>query len=383
MNPGPSNCRSSADQASIYTQGGTRIPAVAAVTNAREVAAITRETRALIASLAEYLKLVNDEFKKPQSHMAGSIAMGLRMAEYTIHSLQRHVDQVEAFCRNPEALVDAVRGIDLAELPTYVSLFKANPAQHRERQYHTGQLDLPGMSLKEAGLRQKGVLEAWNTKVKRASRVTPAIFAGRGWHEMQKGKTALLCHQPASNRPHLPLEVMHAAFYEFVVKAELDGDKLANFHAVAEALCRHVTDPLEREKDRASLILQELEKAFPNDAQTRWDATRTSGAEYHCYRRFLPAENCTPRSPRDQPFTNLIIVKVKLEAGENGDAFMHVARYYGNTVEDNPRSHETGSPTFLVTISGMFISDMCICLLTIFFEYVSRAEHQILWRLGR
>jgi len=357
MNPSPSNYRSSSDQASIYTQGGTRVPAVAAVTNVRDVAAIMREIKAIVALLVEYLRLVNDEFKKPQSQMARSIRSGLRIAEYIIHSLQRHI---EVSYRNPGSLVDIVRGIDFTQFPTYLSLFEANPTQHGDRQYHTGHLDLPAMTLMEAKRRQEDVLEAWNARVKEVSRVSPSKFANLGWHEMQKEETALLCHRPASNRPHLPLEIMHLAFYEFVKKAELCDAELADFHEVAGALCRHLTDSLERENVRANLILQELKKVFPNDTQTRWDTMGSTGPEYLCYKRIVTADNHIPGS------TNLIIVKVKLEEGENGDAFMHVSRFYGNIVEGNPGCHETGAPMFLITISGMFISDMRIFLLTIF-----------------
>jgi hypothetical protein len=164
-------------------------------------------------------------------------------------------------------LVDIVRGIDFAHLPTYVTLVKANPTQHADRQYHTGQLDLPAMILMEVGVKRKDVLEVWNAKVKQVGKVS-SKFAHCGWHKMQMDKTTLLCHQPALNRPHLLLEIMHLAFYEFVKKAELFFCK-AYFYNIAGALCKHLTDSLARENDRANLILQELKTVFLNDMQTR------------------------------------------------------------------------------------------------------------------
>jgi len=176
---------------------------------------------------------------------------------------------------------------------------------------------------------------------------------------MQKGKMALLCHRPASNRPHLPLEVMHVAFYEFIKKAELGDDKLAklaDFHEAVEGLCKHLTDPLESEAHRASLILLELRKVFPENACFRWCMEKhvDKGRIDLVYQRILTSEY-HPRfrqQPKADYVTNLIIIEIKLEEG-SGDAFMQVCRYYGNIVESNPRYHETGAPVFLITMSGM------------------------------
>jgi hypothetical protein len=68
--------------------------------------------------------------------------------------------------------------------------------------------------------------------------------------------------------------------------------------------------------------------------------------EYLCYKRFLTADNHIPGFSREQSFTNLIIVKVKLEAGENGDAFIHISRYYSDIVESNPRCCKMGALHF-------------------------------------
>ena len=318
----PLNPRSSSNQASI--------------TQLSVVTAITRDAQAVIVLLDEYTTLVRDELK-PETQLPTSITLGLGMAEYTINSLQRHIDQLAH--QSPGSLVDVVRSINFAQFPTFVTLVEANPTQHKDRKDHTGRLDLPATKLKEANKKQNHILETWDTMVRQLDRVSPAKFGNRGWHLMQKDRTALLCHRPALNRPHFPLELMHVAFYEFVKKAGLCDAKLANFHEVAEALCKCLTDPLQREIERVQAILPELKKIFPHDTQFRWDTTGNS--EYLCYRRTLTADS------------HLIIVKVKLEEGESGDAFMHLSRYYGNIVESNPRYHETGAPVFLITMSGM------------------------------
>jgi len=329
------------DKVSIVTQGGTD--------QIISLNTISKNTKSLISSLATYVDTVRGE-STSETQWPRIITSGLTMAEYTVRSLQRHSAQLSR--HDPDGLVDVVRGIDFNRFPTYVSLFNANPDQHRDRENDTGNLDIPAMLLEQAKALQEEIVKAWEVNVKCGrERVSPAKFGNRGqWHRMQTEHDALLCHRPASNRPHRPLEIMHVAFYEFVKKAELNIGELADFHVATEALCRYLTDPLRKEKDRANFVLEELKKVFPNNTQFEWLATR----EYLIYQRILTSEY-HPRFPKEEKHhvTNLIIVKVKLEDGENGDAFMHLSRYYGNIVEGNPKYCETGAPMFLITISGV------------------------------
>jgi len=118
-------------------------------------------------------------------------------------------------------------------------------------------------------------------------------------------------------------------------------------------LCGHLTYFLEKEEDRIRFVLEDLKKVFPENTQFKWSFIEG----YLVYQRILTSEY-HPRFQQQQNMnyaTNLIIVKVNLEEGMDGDAFMQVSRYYGNIVEGNPRYRETGAPMFLITMAGMYL----------------------------
>jgi len=311
---------------------------------------IVKNTETRIVSLTAYIESVREE-SSSQTQWPTSIKSGFTLADYTVKVLRRR----SQFTRqNPDFLVDFVRGINFSAFPTYLSFFKANPDQHRDWD-REDDLDIPAMLLEQARIFQELIVKAWeDVKYGGGDRLSPARFGNLGWHQLQTERGALLCHRPASNRPHRPLEIMHVAFYEFFKNAEPDNiDEFADFHAAAYALCKHLTDSLENVKDRTRFILEDLEKVFPDNMEFKWSATQS----YLVYQRILTSEYHPrfPQQPNMDYVTNLIIIKVNLEEGENGDAFMHVARHYGNIVEGNPRYYETGAPTFLITMSGMYL----------------------------
>jgi hypothetical protein len=347
---------------SIVTAGGTEHEL-----NSNTLRDIEGYTRAFIAALQDYL----DHFHHGASQaVEANPALGLPLTTTTrllsaTMMISRLKHLTSSGVKDPvKDIIRSVQEFSTSDLPTWAAL----PVEGLT-------YDVPARAVKEVESLRNEILNIWSLTTRNGAMVSPSAFTKRRvWAEMQKREKALLCHRPASKRPHLPLEVMHAAFFEFVEKAELGDDKLAErteFHAAAEALCEHLTAPLESETQRASLILQELRKIFPENTCFRWRMEKhvDKGRIDLIYQKILKSEYHTrfPQQPKVDYVTNLIIIEVKLEEGENGDAFMQVARYYGNIVEGNPRYHESGAPMFLITISGMFIFDMCICLLTIFF----------------
>jgi len=344
---------------SIVTQGGTRHELTEST-----LSDIEEYTRAFITSLQDYLRYFFLEANLVQN-LPRFLATRSKSIEITIDRLldisdPENKDVARFSAKDPLKIINIIESFTSSGFPTYATLVEGLGFADLAP-YASNACDLPACALKEAGFYRNEILKAWSLTVKNGAMVRPSVFSKGGvWPEMQKGEAALLCHRPACKRPHLPLEVMHIAFYEFLKKAEPDGNKLAelaDFHVAVELLCKHLTDPLESETHRASLILQELKKLFPENAQFRWRMEKhiEKGRIDLVYQRILTSEYHSrfPQQSTVDYVTNLIIIEVKLEEGSNGDAFLQVCRYYGNIVEENPRYRETGAPMFLMTISGV------------------------------
>ena len=339
-----------ASHQSIVSVGGTKHEL-----NKNALREIEGYTQAFITALQDYLYYFYLEAKS-LGQLPLTMTTHLKSVQMDIDCLKNMVNG-EATDLLVKDIVNNVQNFPTSDLPTYATL-KAEMNWNVEDLVDAN--DIPAHALKEAESYRSEILNTWSSTTRNGTLVCPSTFAKRAvWTEMQKGKMALLCHRPASNRPHLPLEVMHVAFYEFVRKAELGDDrlaKLADFHEAVEGLCKHLTDPLESEAHRASLILLELRKVFPENACFRWCMEKhvDKGRIDLVYQRILTSEYHPrfPQQPKADYVTNLIIIEIKLEEG-SGDAFMQVCRYYGNIVESNPRYHETGAPVFLITMSGM------------------------------
>ena len=314
-------------------------------------------TQRLIAILQEYY----DNFilgPYPVSQLPPPITTRLKSLTMVIDHLGKLANG-EVNTLLVKDIVENVQGLTTSTLPTYATLKSLAIEMNWNVEDLADEEDTPAQALGEAEIHRNQILNTWSLAIKNGLMVSPSTFAKRRvWTRMQKEKTALLCHRPAFNRPQLPLEVMHEAFYQFV-KEYKPGDeglaKLAGFRAAVLALCEHLTDPIENEVHRSSLILQELKKVFPENASFRWRMEKNveKGRIDLVYQRILSSKYHPrfPQEPKVDYVTNLIIIEVKLEEG-NGDAFMQVSRYYGNIVESNPRYYETGAPMFLITISG-------------------------------
>jgi len=186
----------------------------------------------------------------------------------------------------------------------------------------------------------------------------PQFGRRHAWHKMQDSPAAILCHRPASNRPHLPLELMHEAFYEFMKEPEfLDHGERMSFCKTAAELAKQLAAPLKDQKTRCTNVFNVLKRIFPDKYPFKWFRFqyKSDGDVGLIYSKIL-SEDCLRRfdGEKKKPAgTNLMIFEIKLETGENGDAFMQVCRSYDVIIKGHTRYRETGAPTFLITMAGM------------------------------
>jgi hypothetical protein len=180
------------------------------------------------------------------------------------------------------------------------------------------------------------------------ARPSPYYFGTRTtWHKMQSSPSAILCHRPASNRPHFPLEIMHPAFYEFMKEIRLldHGEQLL-FRRIAADLATALASPLSVGSDRSTRVLTVLNKIFPDQSPFKWTSRKRTNEFFY---QKLRSEDC----PSD---TNLMAIVIKLEDSEFGDSFMHISRTYDDIIEKNrknPNRCDTGTPMFLIAMAGM------------------------------
>ncbi|KAF8960133.1 hypothetical protein BDZ97DRAFT_1922386 [Flammula alnicola] len=347
--------RPCSDSSSAFTPGGTR--SYSKHQKQEDRGGILWATQNLMSVLSTYSKhfifLGNDHpwFCPPN--------MMLSAGDHLLTALLRTGDSPDNkvisnyTCSDPSRIVELLRYHSI-KLPTFDDI--------TEEKYTTmilGQKDPSADDWRNIELLRNKILSAGNHLYPVTDKPSLSVFGKHAaWHKMQNSPLAILCHRPAANRPHIPLKVMHSAFYEFCKDTPCPADKeMEAFRRVAYNLGGHLTEPLTAEPDRADRILQEFRKIFPEDMTKKWSIEKkyeNKGRVDLLYRKYLSSEYRSRfgEKEKDQPYIDLIIIEVKLEEGENGDAFLQLCRYFDVILEGNRRLCETGAPTFLISMSG-------------------------------
>lgn len=254
-------------------------------------------------------------------------------------------------CKDVSRIIETIFRSTPASFPTSKNLSNSNHAEHDFT-------DMLGPLVHELVSSRDFIVELGGEVAGRDVKLSPSEFGKRNaWHSMQDSPSAILCHQPVSNRPHLPLEVMHPAFYEFMKETDFLPSELSFFHQIAIDLTTQLAAPLDTEPERVTNIISVLKRMFPDETPFKWSQEKTfdSTRVDLIYQKAFPEDHLRrSRALKTQPnFTNLIAIEIKLEEGKSGDPFLQISRMYDIIIKRNPNYCETGAPMFLITMAGM------------------------------